>query len=590
MKKTFTANISGTVFHIEEDAYDQLHRYLANIRAKFSGSTGSDEILSDIEARVAELFTERLQGRQVVTIADVEHVQQTMGQPEDFASDESTGNTTGAGAQSNWTAGAGTGRKRLFRDPEDQWVGGVLSGISAYFNLDPLWLRIAFVIIIVLGWGSPVAIYLVLWIMVPKADTPADRLRMRGEPVTVDNLKKAFDHGAEKFTAGAQRMSEEARDMGRRWKENDLTGEAQRNVGRHVRTAASALGRVIGAVFLVLGVLLAFGLIMGNFGRTNLLLDDRLMLNGNLGWGQLSDAWFISPELATWAWLGVVVLVLVPIIGLIAAGIRLLFDVAIPRWFGWVLSPLWILSIFLLVMIGLRHANEFRYTERVTDDIAIPVPADGVLHIAAGKDPLFGNDRERYSDNWELIEINDGTVTWGSTELDVKESPDSLFHLRIIRKASGSGVKQALNRARSIAFEHSVQDNLLTLSPLYSNPSEDKLRGQSVLCIVQVPMNKAVRFERGTARIIHDIDNTTNTWDPEMVGRTWTMTPQGLSAGIPPEPGAAPMPSTTPTDREAPKATKTTVVTVRTETRERTIDTAPPDTGLLQALHSLVHP
>ncbi|MCI1752815.1 MAG: hypothetical protein LKM36_08110 [Flavobacteriales bacterium] len=84
MKKTFTANLNGTVFHIEEDAYDQLQRYLANIRAKFSGSGEAEEIMADIEARVAELFHERLQGRQAVSMADVDHVKQVMGQPEDY--------------------------------------------------------------------------------------------------------------------------------------------------------------------------------------------------------------------------------------------------------------------------------------------------------------------------------------------------------------------------------------------------------------------------------------------------------------------------------------------------------------------------
>ena len=83
MKKTLTANISGTVFHIEEDAYDRLQRYLSTIRAQFTGTDGREEIMADIEARIAELFTERLDGRrQVVNVDDVEHVIGIMGQPE----------------------------------------------------------------------------------------------------------------------------------------------------------------------------------------------------------------------------------------------------------------------------------------------------------------------------------------------------------------------------------------------------------------------------------------------------------------------------------------------------------------------------
>ena len=101
MKKTLTANVSGTVFHIEEDAYETLHRYLGNIRNQFAGTDGRDEIMADIEARIAELFTERLDGRrQVVSIDDVEHVIGIMGQPEDFSEGTPVPNMTSIGQTS----------------------------------------------------------------------------------------------------------------------------------------------------------------------------------------------------------------------------------------------------------------------------------------------------------------------------------------------------------------------------------------------------------------------------------------------------------------------------------------------------------
>ena len=106
MKKTFTANLNGTVFHIEEDAYDQLQRYRANIRAKFSGSAEAEEIMADIEARIAELFTERLQGRQAVSLADVDHVKQVMGQPEDYVDDETGTGGSSAGERSYQHSGS----------------------------------------------------------------------------------------------------------------------------------------------------------------------------------------------------------------------------------------------------------------------------------------------------------------------------------------------------------------------------------------------------------------------------------------------------------------------------------------------------
>ena len=169
MKKTVTANVSGTVFHIEEDAYDQLQRYLSGIRAQLDANAGREEILADVEARIAELFNERLGGkRQVVTIDDVQHVMSVMGKPEDYG--DGSGSTDGA-ASGNASQ---RGYKRFFRDPDDKWVGGVIGGLAAYIGMDPIWLRIIMIVFILLGKGTPILLYVLLWILVPKAETAAD--------------------------------------------------------------------------------------------------------------------------------------------------------------------------------------------------------------------------------------------------------------------------------------------------------------------------------------------------------------------------------------------------------------------------------
>ncbi|MEX1132704.1 MAG: PspC domain-containing protein [Flavobacteriales bacterium] len=248
MKKTLTANISGTVFNIEEDAYEALQRYLATIRSQFAGSPGQDEIMADIEGRIAELFTERLSGRgQVVTMSDVEHIIGVMGQPEDYLGDSEE-----AAAEAGPSARSGGGRqhKRLFRDADDRWVGGVLGGLAAYIGTDPLWLRIAFIALIVLGVGSPILIYIILWILVPPATTAAERLMMEGEAVTVENLKKAFEEGG-------KRVAKEVEDLGERLSGEDGKRYAKgfrKGADTAARGASRALAAVVGFVLLLLGV------------------------------------------------------------------------------------------------------------------------------------------------------------------------------------------------------------------------------------------------------------------------------------------------------------------------------------------------
>ncbi|MFW5822522.1 MAG: PspC domain-containing protein, partial [Tangfeifania sp.] len=128
MKKTFTINISGTVFHIEEDAYEVLQKYLVNLKKHFGTDEEGKEILADIEARIAEIFTENsLDEKKVITIDRVNQVIETMGTPEDFAEEE-------AEAEEIYTSETKR-KRRLYRDPDRRVLGGVCGGLGAYFNM-----------------------------------------------------------------------------------------------------------------------------------------------------------------------------------------------------------------------------------------------------------------------------------------------------------------------------------------------------------------------------------------------------------------------------------------------------------------------
>ena len=130
MKKTLTVNLGGSVFHIDEDAYQLLEKYLSNLRVHFKKEEGSDEIMNDFEMRISELLGERIKlGFEVITIEHVEEVIKRMGKPEEifdtegekeFASEEGKTHTTS------------TGRKRFYRDPDDKILGGVAGGFAAY--------------------------------------------------------------------------------------------------------------------------------------------------------------------------------------------------------------------------------------------------------------------------------------------------------------------------------------------------------------------------------------------------------------------------------------------------------------------------
>lgn len=215
MNKVYNINLGGYAFTIDEDAYGHLQRYLSSIRKHFSSSEGCEEIMSDIEIRLAELFREHLQNREIVTIKEVRTAIDIMGTPEDFGIEDQTMETEDRdeedwerqyeGARQNEGAQYKTG-KRLYRDPDHAIVGGVCAGISAYFGIqDPIWIRILFIVLFFSG-GSGVLVYLILWLIMPEAHSAKDRLSMRGEPINVNNIarmvEQEIDELSEHFSSG----------------------------------------------------------------------------------------------------------------------------------------------------------------------------------------------------------------------------------------------------------------------------------------------------------------------------------------------------------------------------------------------------
>jgi phage shock protein PspC (stress-responsive transcriptional regulator) len=186
MKKTLTVNLNGRVFNIDEDAYQLLDNYLKNLRIYFRNEEGHIEILADFEARIEELFSDRIRlGHNVINIEEVEKVIAQMGRPNDFGGNEEKEKTE-KGKDLYITI-----KKKLYRNPDDKMIGGVFSGIAAYFNWDVLVLRIIATILVFVSTGWIVPAYLLIWLIIPEAKTAEQKLEMQGKPITVENIGKA---------------------------------------------------------------------------------------------------------------------------------------------------------------------------------------------------------------------------------------------------------------------------------------------------------------------------------------------------------------------------------------------------------------
>lgn len=199
MKKTLTVNLGGTVFTIDEDAYRLLDKYLTNLKYHFKKEEGADEIVKDIELRISELFMEKVnEGYQVITIEDVEKVIERVGKPEELSEkeekeQEKTRRTTYERVV-----------HKLYRDPDNKILGGVAGGIAAYMGWDATIVRIVMLLILILPFiRFPIVfVYIICWMLIPMARTASEKLAMRGERVTVENIGKTVTDGFERMSDG----------------------------------------------------------------------------------------------------------------------------------------------------------------------------------------------------------------------------------------------------------------------------------------------------------------------------------------------------------------------------------------------------
>lgn len=190
MKEITRIHLAKTPYDIELDAKEVLQNYLSEIKQMMD----SEDTMYEIEARMVELLGERgVQSNGIITMSDVEDLRSKMGLPKEFSDSESTEDSQADLTPSNPPA------KRLMRDTDNAIFGGVCAGIAAYWGINPLWVRLLFIISPFITFGTALLVYIIIWISLPEAKTAAEKLQMRGEPVTLDSLKKAANNSESKY-------------------------------------------------------------------------------------------------------------------------------------------------------------------------------------------------------------------------------------------------------------------------------------------------------------------------------------------------------------------------------------------------------
>jgi phage shock protein PspC (stress-responsive transcriptional regulator) len=528
-------NLSGIIFHIEEDAYDMLNRYLSTIKSYFKDSEGRDEIMNDIESRVAEMLQEKVsKTKQAVLMADVESVIAVMGKPEDFAGENPNTENTFSDSNSTATYASKSGRRRVFRDPDEKLLGGVCSGIANYFDFDPIWLRGAFAISFFI-FGSGFLLYLILWIIIPEAKTTAEKLEMHGEKVDINNISKAVNEEFEELKKKVKDFGSEVNSRENKQKVKSSARKASEFAGDVLRNIIRILGKIVAIFSVFIGIALLVALLATIFGSGTISVFNGSSLSNHFSLYEFCSM-VLPADLSIQLVIITIILFLgVPLLSLIYAGIRHLFGIKQKnKIVKYTANILWIIGVILVFYVGSIIGSDFSQQANNRQKIEIKQPSGDILYLDLKPNPdedIYHSHHNRYYDrmgDWIMIFKDENKFRIAYPEMSIVASETDSFELVAVRTSFGYDKKEAVNRAKNIGYSIAQNDSLILFDSFFDLKTEDKLRAQELKIILKVPVNKSIYLSKRMEKIIFDIDNVNDALDSDMVERRWIMTKQGL--------------------------------------------------------------
>ncbi|WP_333597131.1 PspC domain-containing protein [Chryseobacterium flavum] len=483
MNKTLSIGLAGFSFTIEEHAYIKLSDYLNALRSSLDASE-VDEVMHDIEIRMVEIFRDSLGKREVINDTDVEKVIAQIGTPEKIEEQEEAYFSEKTTSKNNNSGTSHTDKKQLFRDPEKQKIAGVCAGLAHYVGMDITAMRAIWLGIFVLGIFTAAIsssliglLYVILWIVLPKAETAADFLKMKGKPMNFDNLKNESNKLVQFANESTQRV-----------------GEIYNENKPYINNAGSGVWNVIKYFVGGLFVLLAIGSIIGVFVLFGLFGMDTDFPGANEIRFYMDDNG-LDKVLAAMMVIGS----LIPAIIFSLLSIKIFSPKTKLRNIGWVLGGLFLLLIGLGTYFGISMAKKdliYRGSKEDTENVAINTTSDTIYvdvkqvnipqNFKAYNDDIYSDKKSVFEEDYISVEV--------TRKSDIKTP-------YLIIKKEGNGY----NFPIQVNVPVEVVDNKVILPNYIKYPYEHRFRDYRVEYELVVPQ-KAVVIPMKKDRIDFDGD------------------------------------------------------------------------------------
>ena len=533
MNKTININLGGYFFHIDEDAYQKLRRYLDAIAKSLSDDPqGKNEIISDIETRISELLSEKItDARQVVNEQDISDVIKIMGEPEDYvdgATEEGYTDTSYkyTRKQSN--------TKKLFRDGDDKFLGGVASGIAHYFDVDVIWIRLAFLVLLLGGFG--LLLYIILWILLPEARTTAEKLQMEGEPVNIDNIEKKIREELSSVTEsikdGADKITQKVNEGVKGVKKNGKKASSGFQdfldaLGKIILAFFNVIGKFIGVIIIIVSasVLISFIIALFSVGSIEVLGFEEEFL-------QLPS--FMHDSMIPHWLLVVCALVLagIPFLILFVLGLRILSSNVkrFSKTTSLTLLGIWLVALLIAIFTAIEFgASHARSGSSITKKELAIQPTDTLRLEVANDDSLYYQSYLRRRNNKEEVYVNDKRQWYSNyVKVDVAKSKDGSAYAEVRKRSRGRNVTRAQKVASKIKFDYEIKDNKIIVDGYFLTDYRNFARDEAVYFTLFIPEGVTVFFDESSEYFLNNVSKVEGIYDRDMIDHHFLMTEDGL--------------------------------------------------------------
>ncbi len=556
MEKIISINFQGRVIPIEETAYNNLKKYIDSLRSHFANEEGSDEIINDIENRIAELLNDRLKhGAPCIVSKDVTAVIDSIGRLEDIEAAESEEQKEAPRSRQPYP-NAPVARGRFVRNEDDKVIAGVCSGIANRMGIDPVIVRILFVLL----FGALFWVYIILWIIVPSqsVQTSVTRRLYRNPddkkiggvcgglaayfnvssttirlvfllPLIISiisgGLHSIFWHmpwgfgprivfgslGSTMFIAYivlwiavpyAKSAADKLEMRGEKVDMNSIKAATQARAGAAEPVRRSnGFGRIIAILFK------AFFLFIASIIAISLFAVLIALVFGGIAAMPYTDFFLDGRTQHSLAWAGVVLLLGIPLLGMITWGVRRFAGARSPRrnYLGYIFTILWVTGLVITINTVASVARDFSSSDTQEEVYPLAQPAGNKIYInVSNSEPggthYYSKWYNEWNDNDGFRILSNDSLWLNDVRVKIAQSPDSLFHIYKIRISRGKTAEQARELAGNINFNLTQYDSTITLPKGFTISKKDKFRNQHVRVVVEVPVGKTIQLDKNIKR------------------------------------------------------------------------------------------